>query len=219
MDRKPKTISLFGTAVDDTGEACLLAKKMAELLTGKGGFRIATGGQKAGTMEAATETAHRIAQERNSKDLEPIGFAMHMWGPLEIGDIRIVSTLSRKIQKLIDGSFAYVCLPGRMGTFLEVITALHNINIYKNKKLFLPPLVLLDPSEELAKKVLAVCEMFHLFKDNGRLENQVFFTKEPDVAYQIVSLFSKIHDGHSPTPEERQFLDSHSLTRFSPTPS
>ncbi len=218
MSKKPKTVSLFGTAVDETGEACMLAKEITVRLT-ENGFRIATGGQKAGTMEVATLTAYELAQKQKRKNLEPIGYAMHMWGPMEIGNIQIVSTLSKKIQKLIDGSFAYICLPGRMGTFLEAITALHNINIYKNKKLFLPPLILLDPSEELAKKILVVCEMFHLFKDNGRLGNQVFFTKEPDVAYQIVLFFSKIHDGHSTTPKERQFLDSHSLTRFSPTPS
>ncbi len=189
MTKTKTTIAIFGTALEDEPIALKNAKELTKLLVDKSNLRVATGGQKAGTMKVITETAHQIAQEKNDPSLEPIGFAMTAWGPMDVGDIKIVNTLCEKAQMLIDSADAYVALNGRVGTFVETILALHCINVRKVQEWKKKPLIILDSSKKLEKAINWLDENYDLFKNYPDLKELIFIVNTPKEAHDIIKDF------------------------------
>lgn len=150
-------VAIFGTGGDKSAsdkQAVEQAKTLAQKII-EDGFSLATGGHDTGIMKAATETAAEKAKELGRRPTEAIkGFPLtKTYGNLpevrEAGITRSAS-LTTRLRHLIDGSSAFVVLGGKIGTVVELLTALHSENVRRlaKQKPARRPLLIIDPSLE-----------------------------------------------------------------------
>lgn len=130
MDRKKKTITIFGSSIPKPGDKEYETAYELGIILAKKGFNVCTGGYQ-GIMDAVSKGA-------KENGAEAIGITVDLWGAAPSKHLTKqieCKTLFERILKLVGFGDGYVILQGGTGTLLElsVVWEFMNKNLSKVK--------------------------------------------------------------------------------------
>ena len=189
------------------------ARKMIEQ-----GYSISTGGYDKGVMKAATNSAYEAAKQNGIEDTNKIIKAFPFTENIAAGEkvrgaeISESTTLIERLKHLIDESNAFIVLGGKVGTVIELITAIHSESVQqmKKEKPSPRPTIIIDPelehlntlnqlvgNDERLSKMAGLKHTYIIGDTNNWLENI-------DI---ILNLYNRQNNGEELNNEEREFLN------------
>lgn len=213
-------VAIFGTGSEQSEtdlQAMAYAKKLAEQII-KSGFSISTGGYDKGVMKSATDSAHETADKIGIDDPKKLINAFPLTENINAGkkvkgaEINESSTLIERLKHLVDESKAFVVLGGKLGTVVELITAIHSETIQQMQK-DKPaprPIIIIDPElEHLNTLNQIVGNDERLLKMDGLKHTYILGGTENwlDNTNKILNLYYRQNNNEELADEEQEFLN------------
>ncbi|MFH1111994.1 MAG: hypothetical protein V1712_02900 [Patescibacteria group bacterium] len=222
LEKKPADfrVAIFGTSSEQNEtdlQAMEYAKKLAEQII-ESGFSISTGGYDKGVMKATTDSAYEAAKKIGIDDTKKLIKAFPLTENINAGnkvrgaEINESSTLIERLKHLIDESKAFIVLGGKLGTIVELITAIHSENIQQMQtdKPASRPTIIIDPELE---HLNTINQLFgndeRLSKMDGLKHTYILGKMDNwlDRANKILYLYYRQNNGEELNIEDQEFLD------------
>jgi predicted Rossmann-fold nucleotide-binding protein len=226
-NRRKFRVAIFGTGREGS-EQDEEAMRNAGLVAGlaiEQGFSVATGGYNKGAMRSASEAAVKKAMELGIEDTSEVVKAFPLSERLKgeiVSGAEIVRSdmLVERLEYLINKSDAFVVVGGKIGTILELISALHSEKIQKkmrDKGSAAKPIIIIDPSMEHTDLLSLLAKRDKKFRSDKTLNEVYVLSHTPDLenqAREILDLYYKEGKGEKMSEAERSRLDKINLKNF-----
>lgn len=227
-------VAFFGTGSDksvhDT-RAIEVGRRIATEIIRDGGHTVITGGYESGIMGAVSKAANQEAQALGRHDLMPEGVTLGEWAGKPSTEARTTAreTLPERLHDLIDQSDAAVVLHGKIGTIVELVTALWSYTVERlkhgNDDGYVPkPIILADSSLEHAElisfleknspeKITTAADSMFIVNMSDRTNGKQY-DEAADIVFSIVERYYRQSIGETLTSEDKQLLDQYSLKNY-----
>lgn len=222
MEKKPVNfrVAIFGTGGEQSQadlRAVENARRLAEQLIDSG-FSISTGGYDKGVMGAATDSAYREAKRRGIENTTEVVKAFPFTENIPAGqkvqgaEVNESATLAKRLEHLIDESKAFVVFGGKLGTIVELLTAIHSESVQqmRSDRPAPKPTIIIDPElEHLSTLNQLVGNDDRLSKMAGLKHTYVLGQNEHwlDNTNRILDLYNRKNNGEELASEEQNFLN------------